>query len=235
MSNGSPAGDGAKSGRIAQILQTYKLTKRSDPHIGWILLAVFLPLPIIISVGAWLLSGSTWSWSLIPWIIIGILLGLILATVVFGRRAERSAFAQIEGQPGAAAAVLGSLRKGWFTTPAVAITKNQDIVHRVIGRPGIVLVSEGPANRVGQLLANERKRTSRWVPDMPIHEIQSGNDEGQVPLRKLNSTVMKLPRVLRPQEVTTTRKRLEAVSTPAMPIPKGPLPKSTKLGKSARG
>ena len=89
MSNGSPAGDGAKTGRIAQILQTYKLTKKSDPRIGWILLAVFLPLPIIISVGAWLLSGRTFTWSLIPWIIIGILLGLILATIVFGRRAER--------------------------------------------------------------------------------------------------------------------------------------------------
>jgi len=162
-------------------------------------------------------------------------LALLAATVVFGRRAERAAYAQIEGQPGAAAAALGSLRSGWFTTPAVAVTKNQDIVHRVVGKPGVILVSEGPGTRVMGLLANERKRTARWAPDIPIHEIESGDEPGQVPLRKLNRAVMKLPRALSAGEVTALRKRLEAVSTPSMPIPKGPLPKGAKIPKGMRG
>ena len=233
MSNRAAAPEAPKAGRIAQIVQSYRLTRKSDPAIGWILLGLVVVIPLVV-VGISLLLGVR-SWALIPWIIIGILLGLIAATFIFGRRAERAAYAQIEGQPGAAAAALGSLRSGWFTTPAVAVTKNQDIVHRVLGRPGIILVSEGPPARVGQLLANERKRTARWAPDIPITEIQSGNDEGQVPLRKLNAKVMKLPRVLRPEEVTALRKKLEAVSTPPMPIPKGPLPKGARMPKKARG
>ena len=102
-------------------------------------------------------------------------------------------------------------------------------MHRVLGRPGIVLVSEGPPSRAAQLLANERKRTARWAPEVPIHEIQCGDGEGQVPLRKLNAAVMRTPRALRPAEVTALRKRLEAVSTPPVPIPKGPLPKGARI------
>ena len=233
MSNRAAVPEAPKAGRIAQILQSYKLTRQSDPAIGWILLALVVVIPLVV-IGIALLLGTR-SWALIPWVIIGILLGLIAATFIFGRRAERAAYAQIEGQPGAAAAALGSLRSGWFTTPAVNVTKNQDIVHRVVGRPGVILVSEGPPARAGQLLANERKRTARWAPDIPITEIQSGNDEGQVPLRKLNAKVMKLPRVLRAEEVTALRKKLEAVSTPPMPIPKGPLPKGARMPKKARG
>ena len=235
MSNRAPAESAPKSGRISQIIQTYKLTKQSDPRLGLILVAIIIPFPIVITVIAWLVNGRAWSWTLIPWIVAGLLAGLIAATFVFGRRAERSAYAQIEGQPGAAAAVIGSLRSGWFSTPAVAMTKNQDIVHRVVGRPGIILVSEGPPQRVAVLLANERRRTSRFAPDIPIHEVQSGDEAGQVSLRKLNARIMKLPRVLRPEEVTALRKRLEAVSSSPVPIPKGPMPKGSKMPKGARG
>ena len=151
MSNRAAVPEAPKAGRIAQILQSYKLTRQSDPAIGWILLALVVVIPLVV-IGIALLLGTR-SWALIPWVIIGILLGLIAATFIFGRRAERAAYAQIEGQPGAAAAALGSLRSGWFTTPAVNVTKNQDIVHRVVGRPGVILVSEGPPARAGQLLA----------------------------------------------------------------------------------
>ncbi len=235
MSKRAPAESEPKSGRISQIIQTYKVTKQSDPRIGLILLSLIIPIPIVVAALAWLVNGRQWSWNLIPWIVAGLFGGLIAATFVFGRRAERSAYAQIEGQPGAAAAVIGSLRSGWFSTPAVAMTKSQDIVHRVVGRPGIILVSEGPPQRVATLLANERRRTSRFAPDIPIHEIQSGDEPGQVSLRKLNARIMKFPRVLRPEEVTSLRKRLEAVSSSPIPIPKGPLPKGTKMPKGMRG
>lgn len=228
MSNRAP--EAPKSGRVAQIIESYRLTRKTDRWIGLILIALVIGVPVIVTAIA-VLGFRQSGWAIAYWVFIGLILGLLAATVVFGRRAERAAYSQIEGQPGAAAAVLGSLRSGWFSTPGVAVTKNQDLVHRVIGRPGIVLVSEGPSSRVGSLLANERKKTMRWVPDIPVHEIQCGDGEGQVPLRKLNSAVMKLPRVLRPAEVTAIRKRLDAVAAVSnpLPIPKGPLPKGGKV------
>jgi hypothetical protein len=217
-----------KRGRIAQIREAYRVTKVSDPRIGWILLGLGLGvLSVFVLLG--LLLGSP-----VFFLIIGIPFALLAVTFVFGRRAEAAAYAQIEGKPGAAAAVLQSLRQGWFVTPAVAVTKNQDVVHRVLGRPGVVLVAEAPASRATNLLANEHKRTSRFVPDVPIHEIVVGDEEGQVPLRKLQRRVMKLPRVMRPAEVTAVRRRLDALTTTPLPIPKGPLPKGGRMPRSPR-
>lgn len=215
-----------KPGRIAQMRQTYQITRRADPRIGWIVAGIFFGIVAGFAVVGWLTRLLA---LLLP---IGVPIALLVTLIVFGRRAERAAYAQIEGEPGAAAAVLKSLRGGWFVTPATAVTKNQDIVHRVVGRPGVVLVSEGPASRVANLLANEKRRTSRFVPDVEITEIQCGSDPGQVDLRKLNRTVMKLPKSLRPAEVTEVRRRLEALAKQPVPVPKGPVPRSQRAART---
>lgn len=214
-----------KPGRIAQIRQTYTLTKQNDPKIGLILAGVFLAVFAVFLV----IAAITKGWFF--WPIIGFMFAVLAAMIVFGRRAERSAYASIEGQPGAAAAVLNSLRKGWFVTPGVAVTKNQDVVHRVVGKTGVTLVSEGPSARATSLLRNEHKKTQRFVPDVPIIEIQSGNEEGQVPLRKLNRAVMKNPGALKGAQVAEVRRRLEALGNTPAAMPKGPMPKSTRVGR----
>jgi hypothetical protein len=150
--------------------------------------------------------------------------------LVFGRRAERAAYSQIEGQPGAAVAALGTLRRGWDTTPVVATNRHQDVVHRAVGRPGVVLVGEGTsASRVANLLAQERRRHARVVGEVPVHDVIVGTDENQVPLRRLAKHLMKLPRSLRPAEVTELRSRLRALGTQPMAMPKGPLPRGMKI------
>ena len=170
-------------------------------------------------------------------LLLGMPAGLLAATFWFSRRAMRAAYAQIDGQPGAAAAVIQSIRgNNWAVTPAVAVNKSQDMITRVVGKPGVVLVSEGPSSRVVPMLANERKRTARWLPEVPIYEIQVGNDDGQVRLLKLQRELSKLPRNLRGGEITEMRRRLDAVGNAAnsMPIPKGPMPTSARQVKRPR-
>jgi hypothetical protein len=170
-------------------------------------------------------------------VIVAFPLALLAATFWFSRRAMRAAYAQIDGQPGAAAAVIQSLRGGnWLVTTAVSVSKNQDIIHRVVGRPGVILVAEGPSNRVVPMLATERKRTARWVPEIPIYEMQVGNDEGQIPLMKLQKALGKLPRNLRGGEITELRHRLDALGNAAksMPVPKGPMPTSSRQVRRQR-
>ena len=98
--------------------------------------------------------------------------------IVFGRRAERAAFGQMEGQPGAAAAVLDNVGRGWTTTPAVAMNRSQDVVHRAVGKAGIVLVAEGNPNRVKSLLAAEKKKMARIVADVPVHDMHRRHRRG---------------------------------------------------------
>ncbi|MFP3637059.1 DUF4191 family protein, partial [Bacillus sp. SIMBA_033] len=90
------------------------------------------------------------------------------------RRAERAAFAQIENQPGASGPALGTLRRGWITQdqPVAVNPRTQDAVFMAIGRPGVVLVSEGPSHRVKTLVDAERKRLNRILPNVTIHVLE---------------------------------------------------------------
>jgi hypothetical protein len=216
-------------GRVAQVRAAYRLTKEAQPRIGLILLGIFLAV-LVVFVAVGLLLDSPILWGLV-----GLPFAFLVTVIVFGRRVEKAAYARLEGQLGAAANALATLRRGWTVDPAVAVTRNQDVVHRVVGRPGIVLVGEGAPNRVGHLLANEKRKHARVAPETPIYTIVVGDGEDQVPLPKLASHVMKLPRNLRPAEVTEVLFRLKALTAhrQQLPIPKGPLPKNIKLPPGA--
>ncbi len=157
-------------------------------------------------------------------------LGILVAFFLFTRFANSAAFSSIEGQLGAGASVLMGIRKGFTTTPAVVVNRSQDMVHRTVGRCGVVLVGEG-GFAVRQLLTDERKKTERYVPGVPVHEFLIGDEEGQVSIRKLQKKLKKLPKKLSPNQLREVRARLKAVGGMAMPIPKGPMP--TRAPKNA--
>ncbi|MEU3026188.1 DUF4191 domain-containing protein [Streptomyces incarnatus] len=233
MARKETAADAANAGRLKQIALTYKMTRKVDTKIGLVLAAVGLGTLAVFLVIGFLLGHPVYLG------IFGLLVGLLGAAVVFGRRAERAAFGQMEGQPGAAAAVLDNVGRGWTTTPAVAMNRSQDVVHRAVGKAGIVLVAEGNPNRVKSLLAAEKKKMNRIVADVPVHDLIVGSGEGQVELKKLRTTMLKFPRVLTGPQVTATNDRLRALGDlmSNMPVPKGPMPKGMRMpkgGKSGR-
>lgn len=217
--------DPAKPGRIKQIVQSYQMTKKGDPRIGLVLLGTFL-LGAAAGFGLVLLLLD----NLIFSIVFGVLVGLLLMMIVFGRRAQKAALAQIEGQPGAAAAALGLLRRGWQTDPAIGFTKQQDVVHRLVGPPGIVLIGEGNPNRLKPLMASERRKHERVASETTITELIVGSGPGEVPLGKLVRRVSKLPRTLKPAGMTDVLARLKALDANRsnIPLPKGPVPTSMK-------
>jgi hypothetical protein len=219
------------SGRIAQFKTAYQVTRKGDPKIGWILGGTFA-LGFAAFLGLGFLLGSP-----ITFGILALLAGLTATLFVFSRRAERSIFRQAEGQPGATLTSLKTLRRGFTVTDEpIAANRNMDLVFRVMGKCGIVLVSEGPPARVQGLLAAERRRYQRVLGDLPVHEIQAGNGAGQVPLRKLSRTIMKLPRTLKGPQMTELDQRLKAlaVTRNPLPIPKGPLHKGIRVPRGPR-
>ena len=214
-----------KEGRLKQMALVYRMASKSDPKLGLILLAVAVVAAAITFGVFWALPG-TW----VADLVIAILVGVLAAVIVFGRRAQRAQYKQLEGQTGAAAAVLGQLRRGWKVDPAIAFNKNQDIVHRVVGPPGIVLVGEGNPHRLRALLSSERRKHERVASETPIHEVVSGDAEGAVPIPKLTRHVTKLGRNIKPAEMTDVLQRLKALDANRsnIPLPKGPLPTSMK-------
>ncbi|MBB6629630.1 DUF4191 domain-containing protein [Nocardioides sp. KIGAM211] len=233
----APETDPEKMGRRQQFVETYRMAKKTDTKLGLYLLASFLVAGLLGFVVFYLLPGDGVIGVVIA-VVGGLLFGALAAMIVFGRRAQSAAYGQMEGQPGAAAAALRMLRRGWKTDPVIAFTKQQDVVHRVVGPPGIVLIGEGNPNRLRQLMASERRKHERVVSETPIHEIVSGNGEGQVPLPKLVKHVTKLGRQVKPADMTDILNRLKALDAnrSAIPMPKGPVPTSMKgMRQNMRG
>ena len=222
--------DPSSMSRRQQFAETYRMTKQADPKIGLVIAIWFLVGAIIGGVAFWLLPG-TGILGVVFTVIGALLFGTVAALIIFSRRAQKAAYARIEGQPGAAAAALNMLRRGWTVTPAVGFTRNQDVVHRVVGPPGVVLVGEGtsPA-RVKALLATERTKHQRVLPETPITEVIAGKGEGEVPLEKLMRHFTRMKREVRPAEITDILYRLKALDAQrgTLPVPKGPVPTSMK-------
>ena len=221
--------DPADMNRRQQIVATYKMTKQTDKWIGLWLLGSFLLFGAIGFAIFYFLPGS----GVIGWVMSGVggvMLGFLGMMIIFSRRAQKAAYARMAGQPGAAASALTMLKRGWKTTPVIAFTKQQDVVHRVVGPPGIVLVAEGNPHRVRHLMVSERRKHERVAAETPIHEVLVGDEEGQVPLPRLVRHLTKLGRKVKPAEITDVLNRLKALDAnrSAIPMPKGPVPTSMK-------
>jgi len=169
-------------------------------------------------------------WAFIP---LAIIAGLLAVMILFSRLATSAQYAMVEGQPGAAAAVLQALRGGFTTTPAIAANRNMDVVHRTVGKPGVILVGEGSPSRLPSLLAAEKKRIARIANQVPIYDFQVGDGEGQIPIRELNKKIMRLPRNIKGQAVAELNFRLNALPQ-QLQMPKGPVPRAARMPKPPR-
>ena len=216
--------DQQRAGRVAQMRAVWTMTRKADPRLPlFVLLPALLVLAVFVVLG--ILLGHPIYLS-----ILGVLGSLLVGTAIFGRRATATMYSQVEGQPGAAASVLQTLRGDWRVTPAVAFNRNMDLVHRVVGRAGVVLVGEGnsPA-QLRQLLVDQKRRVGRVAPETPIYEVIVGDDDGQVPLRKLQQHIMRLPRNVGRKDINGVDARMKALGGTNVPMPKGPMPKTGKI------
>ncbi|MFV0495610.1 DUF4191 domain-containing protein [Mycobacterium sp.] len=217
----------ASKERRAQLWQAFNMQRKQDKRLlPYMISAFVLVAGSSVALGVW--AGGM---SMIFMTLLGLTLAGLVAFIIFGRRAQRSMYRQAEGQAGAAGWVLDNMRGKWRVTPGVAATGHFDAVHRVIGRPGVIFVGEGSANRVKPLLAQEKKRTARLVGDVPIYDIVIGNGDGEIPLAKLERHLTRLPANISAKQMDSLESRLTALNSRAGAgvLPKGPLPNSGKM------
>lgn len=212
-------------GRIKQMWQVLQMTRRYDPSVVWLLIAaVVVPIAVSIVLAILTSSGPGQIVGFVLYIIAGVLGAVLLFLIVLGRRAERAAYSQIAGQPGAVGAVLkSSLRRSWTASemPVNVSPKTQDAVYRAVGRGGVALIGEGPRSRTQRMLEDERRAVARIVPNVPVHFLYVGPDADSTPLHKIPSKLGSFKSVLRKQEVFAINNRLNSLGKNGLPIPKG--------------
>ncbi|MCB0941303.1 MAG: DUF4191 domain-containing protein [Mycobacterium sp.] len=217
----------ASKQRRSQLWQAFQMQRKEDKRLLPYMVGAFV-LIVALAVAGGLAIGGFTGYLLIP---LGVVLGGLVAFIIFGRRAQKSVYSKAEGQTGAAAWALDNMRGKWRVTQGVAATGHFDAVHRVIGRPGVIFVAEGAPSRVKPLLAQEKKRTARLVGDVPIYDVIVGNGEGEVPLAKLERHLTKLPANITVKQMDNLESKLTALGSRVGPaaMPKGPLPAQAKM------
>jgi hypothetical protein len=211
-----------KQSQLAVVKDAYKLVKKDSPFaIIWCLLVFALILVFGVIIGNNLGHPIYAGFLSLP-------LAFLAGFFLFTRFANTAAFASIEGQVGAGASVLMSIRKGFITTPAVNVNRDQDMVHRVSSKAGIILVGEGGFG-VKSLMQDERRKMERFLSGVPVSEVVVGDNQGQVSIRKLQKHLKKLPKKLNTVQLREVRARLRSVGGLNLPMPKGPMPTNIRM------
>ena len=211
-----------KQSQLAVVKDAYKLVKKDSPFaIIWCLLVFALILVFGVIIGNNLGHPIYAGFLSLP-------LAFLAGFFLFTRFANTAAFASIEGQVGAGASVLMSIRRGFVTTPAVNVNRDQDMVHRVSSKAGIILVGEGGYG-VKSLMQDERRKMERFLSGVPVSEVVVGDNQGQVSIRKLQKHLKKLPKKLNTVQLREVRARLRSVGGLNLPMPKGPMPTNIRM------
>ena len=211
-----------KQSQLSVLKDAFKLVKGDSPlSLVWCLLVFVLILVFGVIIGNNLGHPIYAGFLSLP-------LGFLAAFFLFTRFANTAAFSSIEGQLGAGASVLMSIKRGFITTPAVNVNRDQDMVHRVSGKAGIILVGEG-GFAVRSLLQDEKRKMERFLSGVPITEIYVGDGQNQISIRKLQKHLKKLPKTLNTTQLREVRARLRSVGGLNLPMPKGPMPGNVRL------
>ncbi|MFC0533908.1 DUF4191 domain-containing protein [Phytohabitans kaempferiae] len=210
--------------RLKQIGMVFSFTAKRDKWFAPLVAgAVLIPLALTV------VAVITWGWL---WLPVGILLTLLAVLIVLNVRSNAAMMNAAEGQPGAAAQLVENMRGDWRVTTAMSSTTQMDMVHLVLGRPGVILLAEGNPQRVRSLLGQEKRRLSKVIGNAPMYDYIVGTGEEDLSIRKLRSTLLRLPRNLTGKDVNALDKRLSAL-TARPQIPKGAIPKNMRPPKGA--
>ena len=215
---------------IKQVWTAFNMQRKEDKWLLPIMIAVLVAvLLVVVLVTYFFMNGSWVTWLFM--VIAGILLGVMLDMVIFTRRMTNSLYAKADGQPGMAGWVLSQLKGTWRVQQTVAGNTTLDVVHRVVGRPGVILVGEGNHARLRGLMQGEKRKLARVVGDTPIYEIYVGHGEDEVEMKKLERTIKRLPKNIDRDKVDFIQHRLESLAAKSgmMGMPKGPIPAGAKV------
>ncbi len=219
-------------GWFRQLKETYRVTVEVDPQTKWLVPGVAAGVTLVVTLIG-LLLPPWWMW-----LITGLMAGLVAALYLLLSRAKKATYKRYAGKPGSAEVALSMLdKKKWSYEAGITATKQLDIVHRVVGQSGIVLIGEGSAARLKAVLAAEAKKHEQVAYGVPVSTLIMGDGPGQVPLEKLADHLRKAPKAVKPVQLTEVKQRLRALDAvrPKVPLPRGPMPTVKGLNRAMRG
>ena len=75
----------------------------------------------------------------------------------------------------------------------------------MVGRPGVVVIVEGPKARTQRLSDEERRKVGRVAPNVPVTVLHVGHDDGSIRLDQIGSGVP-VPKGIDPTKIRAVRR-----------------------------
>jgi hypothetical protein len=223
------------NGMFAQFRQQAKFLKEVDPkamRVG--ILFASLAFIAITAIGI-VVSGLNFL-GMVIWVFLAIVSAYLTLLLTMTRRANTAIFKKYEDEPGRVSITVGTLtRRRWkgSNQPVAINARTKDMVFRIVGPAGVVLMAEGSKTSAQALLEDERRKVQRLASGVTVHTFYSSQDGVGVPLAQLHKKVAKLKRTLNRAEISAVQNRLASIdSRSGLPIPKGIDP--TKMRASRR-
>jgi len=222
-------------GIFAQFGEQVRFLREADPKA--------LPIGILFGIGVFALISVGGSFlgnfgflPIVIWTIVGIATAYLGCLLVLTRRANSAIFKKYESEPGRISITVGTLTRRTYkgnNQPVAINPKTRDMVFRIVGPAGVILMGEGAKTSTKALLEEERRKVQRVASGVTVHMFYSSQDGEGIPLGELHKKVNKLKRTLNRSEIQAVQNRLSALDTRfGLPIPKGIDP--TKMRASRR-
>lgn len=211
-------------GMFSQFREQIAFLKEADPKaLPFGILFGSLMFVFITAVGV-ILTGLAFL-GMVIWVILAIVTGYLTILLTLTRRANTAIFKKYEDEPGRLSITVGTLtRRRWKGTnqPVAVNAKTRDMVFRIVGPAGVVLMAEGQKTSARALLEDERRKVQRLASGVTVHTFYSAQDGEGVPLGQLHKKISRLKRSLTRAEITAVQNRLASIdSRSSLPIPKG--------------
>ena len=221
-------------GMFAQFRDQIKFLKGVDPKAVPLAIAIGISSFVLITVlGVFISAGAFLG--IVIWVVLGIVTGYLSALLTLTRRANSAIFTKYANEPGRISLTVGTLTRRVYkgTNQPVAVNaRTRDMVFRVVGPAGVVLLGEGAKNSTQQLLEDERRKVQRVASGVTVHTFFSSEDGQGIPLATLHKKVSKLKRTLTKNEIRAVQNRLAAMDARGgLPIPKGIDPNKIRASK----
>ncbi|MFZ4117176.1 MAG: DUF4191 family protein [Rhodoluna sp.] len=211
-------------GLFSQFREQVRFLKDADPKaVPLGILFGSLMFLAILTVGVFISNFQFLG--IVIWAILAIVTGYLTLLLTMTRRANTAIFKKYENEPGRISITVGTLtRRKWKGTnqPVAINARTKDMVFRIVGPAGVVLMAEGNRTSAKALLEEERRKVQRLASGVTVHTFYSAQDGDGVPLGQLHKKVSRLKRTLNRAEIRAVQNRLASIdSRSGLPIPKG--------------
>ncbi|NDE88994.1 MAG: DUF4191 family protein [Micrococcales bacterium] len=224
-------------GLFAQFREGVTFLRAENPKAVPVSISLGIAIFFALSLIGFIMSGG-FIIGIALWIVLAVATAYLSTLLLITRATNRAVFKKYSSEPGRLSLVVGSLTRRTFkgsNQPVAINPRTKDMIFRVVGPAGVILMGEGAPTSTKAMLEDERRKVQRMATGVTVTTFYCSETDGGVPLLQMDKKVRALKRTMNKQEIFAVQNRLAAMDVRSgLPIPKGMDPMKMRPSKKMR-